>query len=230
MCRMERRKVDRRYPHLSCSFFPLFSPPPEKTSELSKRNCRCGKRRCAGRCFPNGEAKRSSLFRGVVRGNEKSFDRAIKSRWHLLPRVLPSPCSGPFVKQMQTRSWDSLPPKVAARTSLSQSATRKNRKDIYGLRSSTNRADNDKKNFSSFVPLRPLTTGEGGRRSHFPRIKTSRRFIATFSTHPSGNACNSPFYNITRFDRDMRIHLFPRVDIKSTLTSTFLSLLERRFP
>lgn len=96
-------------------FSPLFSPPPEKTSELSKRNCRCGKRRCAGRCFPNGEAKRSSLFRGVVRGNEKSFDRAIKSRWHLLPRVLPSPCSGPFVKQMQTRSWDSLPPKVAAR-------------------------------------------------------------------------------------------------------------------
>lgn len=146
----DQKKVDHRYSHLSRIFF--F---PSRKNELSKRNCRCGKRRCARRCFPNGEAKLSSLFHGVVRGNEKSFDRAIKSRWHLLPRVLPSPCSGPFVKQMQTRSWDSLPPKVAgslpARTSLSQSATRKNRKDIYGLRSSTNRADNDKKNFSSFV-------------------------------------------------------------------------------
>lgn len=38
-------------------------------------------------------SERSSLFRGVVRSNEKSVDRAIKSRWHLLRRVLPSLCS-----------------------------------------------------------------------------------------------------------------------------------------
>lgn len=49
--------------------------------------------------------ERLAVSQFLVRSSEKSSDRAIKSRWHLLPARLALAVRSPFVKQMRTRSW-----------------------------------------------------------------------------------------------------------------------------
>ena len=119
------KKVDHRYPHLSSSFFFLsFFPPPKKRASCQRGigDAVRGGRRCARRCFPNGEAKRKLIVPWCRTRQRKIIWSCHKiTLAFIAARLALALCSGPFVKQMQTRSWDSLPPKVAARTSLSQS-------------------------------------------------------------------------------------------------------------